>query len=69
MRSLNHKRNAIRLTIVVFWLLVIGLFYTAYSNLGNAPALSWITWLVYFVGAIVALYAGAVLSQMLWNSK
>ena len=66
---MNHTRNAIRLVIVVFWLIVIGLAFTAYSNLTNAHALSWASWLLYAVVTIVALYAGAVLTSKFWNLK
>lgn len=66
---MNHARNAIRFAIVIFWIIVVGLAYTAYSNSGNALALSWATWLLYAVVAVVALYIGAVFSAKLWNAK
>ena len=66
---MNHKRNAIRLAIAVFWLVVIGLAYTAVVHSNNAYALSWATWLFYAVVTIVVLYIGAVLSRKFWNIK
>lgn len=69
MKELNHTRNAARLIIVVFWLVVVGLAYTAYANLNNAFALSWATWLLYATVTIVLLYAGVVLTSKFWNLK
>lgn len=69
MKSINHARNAIRFAIVVFWLVVIGLAYTAFQHSGNAFALSWATWLFYAVLAIVVLYAGVVYTSKLWSIK
>ena len=36
---MNHMRNAIRLAIIIFWMLVVGLSITAISNYTNATAL------------------------------
>lgn len=69
MKSINHARNAIRFAIVVFWLVVIGLVYTAVANSGNAFALGWGTWLFYAVLVIVVLYAGVVYTAKLWSFK
>lgn len=69
MKEVNHVRNAARLIIVVFWLVVVGLAYTAYANLTNVFALSWATWLLYATVTIVLLYAGVVLTSKFWNLK
>lgn len=69
MKPFNHKRNAVRFAIVIFWVIVFGLGYTAFGHSGNVYALSWATWLLYAVVAVVALYAGAFLSTKFWNIK
>lgn len=69
MKSINHARNATRFAIVVFWVVVFGLLFTAFQNLGNAFALGWGTWLFYAVVAIVVFYVGVVYTIKLWSVK
>ncbi len=66
---MNHTRNAIRFAIVVFWLVVVGLAFTAFMHLGNAHALSWVTWLFYVVITVVVLYVASVVTYRTWNFK
>jgi hypothetical protein len=66
---MNHKRNAVRFAITVFWLVVAGLFFTAASNAGNAFSLSWATWLFYGIAATVVLYIGAFATKHFWSIK
>lgn len=66
---MNHKQNAIRFFIVIFWLASAGLIFSAISNGGNAWALSWATWLLYLAIATPIAYIGIVTTKNLWNSK
>lgn len=66
---MNHARNAIRFGIAIFWLVVLGLAYTAYSNASNAQAIGWATWLFYGIAAIVTTYAGVFATKHLWSYK
>lgn len=66
---MNHKRNAVRFAIAVFWMLMVGLFFTAASNVSNAHALGWGTWLFYGIAAIVVLYIGAFATKHFWSIK
>lgn len=66
---MNHKRNAVRFAITVFWLLVAGLAFTAISNGSNARALSWASWLFYGGASVVALYAGIFATKHFWSIK
>ena len=50
---MNHTRNAIRLCIAIFWLVMLGLAFTAISNASNAHAIGWATWLFYGIAATV----------------
>jgi hypothetical protein len=65
----NHKRNAVRFAIAVFWLLVVGLAFTAFSNAGNALALGWGTWLLYGIAATMTLYGGFFATKHFWSIK
>lgn len=66
---MNHKRNAVRFAIAVFWLLVAGLIFTAISNSGNARALGWGTWLIYGIASAVAIYIGIFATKHFWSIK
>jgi hypothetical protein len=66
---MNHKRNAVRFSITVFWLLMVGLAFTAISNAGNAHALGWGTWLFYGIAATLALYVGTFATKHFWSIK
>ncbi len=66
---MNHKRNAVRFAIVIFWLAWAGLALTAISNSGNARALGWGTWLFYGVAVVVVLYVGAFATKRFWSVK
>lgn len=65
----NHARNAVRFCIVVFWLIVIGVALTAVSNVGNAHAIGWPTYLFYAIAATVTTYVGVFASKNLWSLK
>lgn len=62
-------RNAIRLAIIIFWMLVVGLSITAISNYTNATALGWATWLFYGVVTIVTMYFGIFATKYFWSYK
>ena len=64
---MNHKRNAVRFAIAVFWLLMVGLAFTAISNAGNARALGWGAWLSYGIAATVVLYVGTFATKHFWR--
>lgn len=66
---MNHTRNAIRFGIAIFWLVVLGLAYTAYNNASNAHAIGWATWLVYGIAATVTTYAGVFATKHFWSYK
>jgi hypothetical protein len=66
---MNHKRNAVRFAIAVFWMLMVGLAFTAISNASNARALGWGTWLFYGIAATVTLYVGVIATKQLWSIK
>lgn len=66
---MNHKRNAVRFAIAVFWLLMAGLAFTAISNAGNARSLGWGTWLFYGIAATVTTYAGVFFTKHFWSIK
>lgn len=66
---MNHKRNAVRFAIVIFWVIVVGLIYSAFVNFGNAHVLGWFTWLIYVVITVVVLYAATVFTTKFWNIK
>ncbi|MNH65326.1 hypothetical protein D3C73_173340 [compost metagenome] len=69
MKAINHTRNAARFAVVVFWVVILGLAYTAFQNSGNSFSLGWGTWLFYAVVTIVVLYAGVVYTIKLWSFK
>lgn len=66
---MNHLRNAIRLVIIVFWMIVIGVIGSITTNGGNLFALSWISLLFPAVIMIVAIYIGVLLTIRHWNIK
>lgn len=66
---MNHKRNAMRLAIVFYWTIVLGLLFGVYSNQNNFSSLGWSTWLTYIVTFVVAIYAGVALTKTFWSTK
>ena len=66
---MSHTRNAIRFCIAIFWLVMLGLAFTAISNASNAHAIGWATWLFYGIPAIVTTYAGVFATKHLWSYK
>lgn len=66
---MNHARNAIRFCIVIFWLVMLGLAFTAISNASNAHAIGWATWLLYGIAATVTTYVGVFATKHFWSYK
>ena len=66
---MSHTRNAARFGVIIFWLAVVGLAFTAVAHSGNAFSLSWATWLFYAAISAVVLYAGFFVSKRLWSIK
>jgi hypothetical protein len=66
---MNHMRNAIRLAIIVSWMIAIGLVFTAISNANNAHAIGWATWIFYGVVTIVTIYFGIFATKYFWSYK
>jgi hypothetical protein len=48
---------------------MVGLAFTAISNVGNAHALGWATWLLYGIAATVTTYAGVFFTKNFWSIK
>lgn len=65
---MNHFQNFVRFSIVIFWLIVIGVGYTMLSNF-NMLQLGWSTHLFYFTFTVMVLYAGFFVSKYLWSLK
>ena len=66
---MNHKRNLIRLLIIVFWLTLVGIFYEITTNYNNVFTLGWSTLLFYAVISIVVVYVGYFLSKHFWSKE
>jgi hypothetical protein len=65
---MNHFQNFVRFSVVIFWLIVIGVGYTMISNF-NMLQLGWSTHLFYFTITVMVLYAGFFVSKYLWSLK
>lgn len=66
---MNHKQNAIRFAVVVFWLIYFGILASAAVNLANAITLGWPTLLLYGTVITVVTYANIFSTKYFWNLK
>jgi hypothetical protein len=66
---MNHWRNFVRLVIIVFWLVLLGVISSILNNAGNMLALSWISLLIPLVALIVVIYIGVFFTYHCWNIK
>jgi len=66
---MSHTRNAIRFCIAIFWLVMLGLAFTAISNASNGHAIGWAAWLFYGIAATVTTYVGVFATKHFWSYK
>ena len=66
---MSHIRNAIRFCIVIFWMVMLGLAFTAINNASNAHSIGWATWLLYGIAVTVTTYVGAFATKHFWSYK